>query len=86
MCVVIIYKMDEWKTLEVRTIEVGSNNFIEVNLKQPPRGEELLYGISKGWFNENKEKRYKSNILFSQEIKEKLVETLNELQSKKEEL
>lgn len=75
--------MADWKTLEVETIEVGGNNFIEVNLKQPPEGDEVLYGISKGWFNESNQKRYKSNILFSQDAKDKLIEALNTLESKK---
>lgn len=75
--------MSDWKTLSSETIDVGENNFIEVNLKQPPSSQELLFGISKGWYNENKEKRYKSNILFSQEAKEKLVSALEELEKKK---
>ncbi len=29
-------KMSEWKTLKEKTIEAGGNNFIEVNVKQPP--------------------------------------------------
>lgn len=71
--------MKDWKTLKVETIDVGGNNFLEVNIKQPPESENILYGISKGWYNENKEKRYKANILFSKEGKEELIKVLQEI-------
>lgn len=71
--------MSEWKTLKKKTIEVGGNNFIEVNLKQPPEGDNFLIGISKGWYNESKLKRYKANILFSKENIQKLIQALEEL-------
>ena len=77
---------DDWKTLEVETIEIGGSNFIELNLKQPPGSDQLLYGISKGWFNEEGKKRYKTNILFSQDAKEKIVEALTKLDERKESL
>ncbi len=71
--------MSEWKTLRQETIEVGGNNFIEVNLKQPPTGENLLIGLSKGWFTEDGQKRYKTNILFSKEKKEEIVKAINNI-------
>lgn len=71
--------MSDWKTLKQETVEVGGNNFIEINLKQPPEGDNLLIGISKGWFTENGQKRYKTNILFSLEKKDELIEKINEV-------
>jgi len=68
--------MSEWKTLKQETLDVGGNNFIEINLKQPPEGENILIGISKGWYTEDGQKRYKTNILFSKEVKDKIIETL----------
>ncbi len=71
--------MEEWKTLKVETIDVGGNNFLEVNIKQPPNAEGVLYGISKGWYNDKSEKRYKANILFSKEGKADLIKVLQSI-------
>lgn len=71
--------MSEWKTLKQETIEAGGNNFIEVNIKQPPEGENQLIGISKGWFTEDGQKRYKTNILFSKDKRDELVKVLSEI-------
>lgn len=71
--------MSEWKTLKQETIEVGGNNFIEVNLKQPPEGENLLIGLSKGWFTDDGQKRYKTNILFSKDKKDEIIEILKNI-------
>ena len=59
--------MSEWKTLKAETVEAGGNNFIEITLKQPPEGDNLFIGVSKGWVNDEGQKRYKTNILFSKE-------------------
>lgn len=69
--------MSDWKTLKQETVEVGGNNFIEINLKQPPEGGNFLVGISKGWFTENGQKRYKTNILFSLDKKDEIIEKIN---------
>lgn len=71
--------MSEWKTLKSETIEAGGNNFIEVTLKQPPEGENTFIGISKGWMTEEGQKRYKTNILFSMDKKDQLIEALNKV-------
>lgn len=71
--------MSEWKTLKQETVEAGGNNFIEINIKQPPEGDNLLIGLSKGWVTESGEKRYKSNILFSRDKKEEIIKILNEI-------
>lgn len=71
--------MNEWKTLKQKTIEAGGNNFLEINLKQPPEGEKTLIGISKGWYTQENQKRYKSNILFSPDKVDDLIEALKEL-------
>ncbi|MDA3856511.1 MAG: hypothetical protein PF569_09730 [Candidatus Woesearchaeota archaeon] len=71
--------MAEWKTLKQETVDVGGNNFIEVNLKQPPEGANMLIGISKGWFTDDGQKRYKTNILFSREKKDEIVKLIQEI-------
>jgi len=71
--------MGDWKTLKQETIEAGGNNFIEVSVKQPPEGENLLIGISKGWFTEDNQKRYKTNILFNKDKRDELVKILSEI-------
>lgn len=71
--------MAEWKTLKEQTIEVGGNNFIEVNIKQPPESDNMLIGISKGWFTPEGQKRYKANILFGKEKKDELIKVLSEI-------
>lgn len=71
--------MSEWKTLKQETIEVGGNNFLEINLKQPPEGENYLIGFSKGWFTDDGKKRYKTNILFSREKKDDIIKILSEI-------
>ena len=70
---------EEWKTLKQQTIDAGGNNFIEVNVKQPPTGENLLIGISKGWVTESGEKRYKTNLLFSRDKRNEIVKLLQEI-------
>lgn len=72
----------DWKTLKSKTVEVGGNNFIEINLKQPPEGDNLLLGISKGWFTENDQKRYKTNILISVEDVDEITEAMKEVAKK----
>lgn len=71
--------MAEWKTLKQETVNVGGNNFIEINLKQPPGGESLLIGISKGWFTDEGEKRYKANILFSKEKRDEIIKLIQNI-------
>lgn len=73
--------MGEWKTLKQETIEAGGNNFIEVSLKQPPESENILIGVSKGWYTPEEQKRYKANILFSKEKRDELVKILQEIDS-----
>lgn len=73
--------MSEWKTLKQETMEAGGNNFIEINLKQPPEGENMFVGISKGWYTDDGQKRYKSNILFSKDKKKEFIELLEKVSS-----
>lgn len=75
--------MSDWKTLKQETIEIGGNNFIEINLKQPPKEEKLLVGISKGWYSKNNEKKYKTNILFSQDKSDEILNSIKNITSKK---
>jgi len=71
--------MDEWKILKQETINVGSNNFIEVSLKQPPGSDAKLIGISKGWTTDDDQKRYKSNIVLSLEKKDELINLISQI-------
>ena len=71
--------MSDWKTLKQETVEVGGNNFLEINLKQPPEGDNYLIGLSKGWFTDDGKKRYKTNILFSRDKKDEIVKLLSEI-------
>lgn len=73
--------MADWKTLKSEVIEVGANNFIEVNLKENPDGQELL-GISKGWFTPDGDKRYKTNILISLDKVDELTEKIKSVTNK----
>jgi hypothetical protein len=70
--------MNEWKTLKSETLDVGGNNFIEINLKKSPEGNELL-AITKGWYTENKDKRYKTNILMSMDKVDELVDKIGKV-------
>ena len=71
--------MSDWKTLKTQTIEAGSNNFIEITLKQPPEGENTFIGISKGWMTEEGQKRYKTNILFAKDKKDEIIAAINKV-------
>lgn len=71
--------MNEWKTLKQQTVEIGGNNFIEINVKQPPESENLLIGISKGWLTDEGQKRYKANILFTKEKKKEIIDALSKI-------
>jgi hypothetical protein len=74
--------MSEWKTLEQNTVEVGGNNFLEINVKEPPEGDKLYIGLSKGWYNNEGEKRYKTNILFAKEKLPEIIEALGKIGNK----
>lgn len=39
----------------------------------------MLIGLSKGWFTADKQKKYKANILFSREKKDKIIEALSKI-------
>lgn len=71
--------MSEWKTMKTQVVEVGGNNFIEITLKQPPEGDNVFVGISKGWKTEEGEKRYKTNILFAKDKVDDIVKAMQEV-------
>lgn len=72
-------KTNTWKILNQETLDLENGNFIEISLKQPPESEEILIGISKGWYNENKIKKYKSNILLNKNKKKDLINLLSKI-------
>lgn len=71
--------MSEWKTLKTKTVEAGGNNFLEITLKQPPEGENIFVGISKGWTTDDGEKRYKTNILFDRDKASQIAKAIEEI-------
>lgn len=71
--------MAEWKTIKSESIEAGGNNFIEITLKQPPEGENLFIGISKGWKTDDGQKRYKTNILFTKDKKDEIIDAIEKI-------
>ncbi len=77
--------MSEWKTIKSKTIETYGNNFVEVSLKKAPEGDNTFIGISKGWKTDEGIKRYKANILFTQEKKNDIIKALTEIEDAVEE-
>ena len=71
--------MSEWKTLKSQIVEAGGNNFIEITLKNPPEGDTEFIGISKGWTNDDGQKRYKTNILFDKQKKDDIIKALEDV-------
>ena len=71
--------MAGWETIKEKTVEVGGNNFVEVGVKRPPEGDTLFIALSKGWFTEDKQKRYTANILFDLDKKDEIIEALREV-------
>ncbi len=71
--------MAEWKTIKSEMLEAGSNNFVEISIKQPPEGETEFIAISKGWTTPDGNKRYKSNILIPKNKYEELIEKLEKV-------
>jgi len=75
----VYLKMSEWKTIKSETVDVGGNNFIEVTVKQPPENEKPLIGISKGWYADKGQKRYRANILFNMDKRDEIIQTIREI-------
>ena len=74
--------MQEWKVIRKEEFDLDNEgNFIEISLKEHPISNELLYGISKGWKNKEGFKKYKSNIVVSNENRIKLIKLLRDIES-----
>jgi hypothetical protein len=73
--------MAQWELIKEETVEAGGNNFIEINMKKPPEGDNYLIGIARGWFTDEGQKRYKTNIMFSRDKKDQVVEHLKNIDS-----
>jgi len=71
--------MGEWKVLNQKFEKLDGNNFIEVSLKEPPKGDDILIAISKGWIRDDGQKLYKANILFPKSDKDKVIKMLEEI-------
>lgn len=69
--------MNEWKILNSQTIDLEGNNFLEITLKEPPQSDAKLLTFSKGWYTEDKSKRYKNNILIDSSKKKEIIDAIN---------
>ena len=73
--------MSEWKVINQKIEKLNGNNFIEVSLKIPPKGDDELIAISKGWIRDDGQRLYKANIIFAKSDKEKVIKMLEEIDS-----
>lgn len=75
--------MVEFETLETKEIKFGVNKFVEVARKKAktPEGENEFISISKGFFTQTGEKRFKNALGFeaNKNIINKLVKALKEI-------
>ena len=71
--------MGEWKVLNQEFVKLDGNNFVEVSLKEPPKGDDVLIAISKGWIRDDGQKLYKANILFPVSDKQKVIDMLENI-------
>lgn len=75
----------KFETLEERTIDYGSRNFIEIARKQVTNEEgetSEFINISKGFYAPDESKRYRNSVGFPEDennIKEFIVESLQEV-------
>lgn len=75
--------MQEWAVLKKEEFDISEKgDFIEISLKEHPESKEELFAISKGWKNIKGFKKYKSNIVLSQDSVSDLISTLNKLREK----
>lgn len=75
--------MVEFETLETKETKFGNNKFLEVARKvaKTPEGENEFVSISKGFFTQTGEKRFKNALGFpaEKEIINGLIEALQEI-------
>ena len=71
--------MNEWKVIKQEVVKVENNGFVEISLKEPPKGDDILIAISKGWIRDDGQKLYKANILFSKENKDEIIKALENI-------
>lgn len=72
--------MHEWNTEKKIEFDLNEKgDFMEISLKRHPQNNELVYGISKGWKNLKGFKKYKSNIILSNDGKEELIKHLQDI-------
>ena len=75
--------MVEFETLDMREVDYGNNNFIEISKKKviSEDGERWFISIAKGYYKNN-EKRYTQTVTLpnDQEIIGKVIEDLEKLE------
>ena len=56
--------MVEFETINSEDVKFGNNNFIEVSVKKAisEEGENVFFSLSRGFFTQEGEKRYKKNF------------------------
>ncbi len=73
----------KFETMETKEIKFGKNNFIEVARKKAitQEGENEFLSISRGYYNQENEKRYKANIAmpYEKDFINNLVEALKSI-------
>ncbi|MBL7160203.1 MAG: hypothetical protein ISS95_01450 [Candidatus Aenigmarchaeota archaeon] len=75
--------MVEFETIEAKEIKFGNNKFLEVARKKAKteEGEMEIISISKGFFNQTGQKRFKNALGFpaDKEVLDELVRALQEI-------
>lgn len=75
--------MVEFETIESTEVKFGNNNFIEIGRKKAvtPEGENEFISLSRGFFTQSGEKRYKKNFAIPNdpEILKKVIDALQSL-------
>ncbi len=75
--------MVEFETIETKEVRFGNNKFVEVARKKAKTesGENEIISISKGFYTQTGEKRFKSGLGFeaSKEVVNSLVSALQEI-------
>lgn len=75
--------MVEFETVDAKEIKFGNNKFLEVARKKAKteEGETEIISISKGFYNQANQKRFKNALGFTadKEVLDKLIEALQSI-------
>jgi len=76
---------EEWKEFLVETVDISNAGFLEIKLTSPPDGNALFIGLAKGWMS-NGNKRYRSNVTFSEDVADKVISAIKKCLDKAQEI